>query len=140
LGQETGCNSLRPPVVADSVTRVKVPVMTLDNYLSQRRIPAVDFIKLDAEGAELAILKGASGLLTMPLRPIVMCELADMRTEPWNYKAQEIYKILAEAGYVWFSVVQGGYLCMAPEQDRYHENLVAVAQERLSEISDWIVK
>lgn len=34
-------------------------VVTLDSYVRENKIPRVDFIKLDVEGAELEILKGA---------------------------------------------------------------------------------
>ena len=140
LGQETGCNSMHPPAVDDPVRCVTVPVVTLDHYLSQSRIRVVDFLKLDAEGAELAVLKGARGLLTTQPRPVLMCELVDMRTEPWNYRAQEIYEFLAQLSYIWFSVAQGGYLCPAPKKDHYHENLVAVPEERMYQVKDWIRK
>ena len=36
-----------------------VPVTTIDAYAREKNLPSVDFIKLDVEGAELDILKGA---------------------------------------------------------------------------------
>ena len=36
-----------------------VPVTTLDAYVREKNLPRVDFIKMDVEGAELDILKGA---------------------------------------------------------------------------------
>ena len=36
-----------------------VPVTTLDAYAREKNLPSVDFIKMDVEGAELDILKGA---------------------------------------------------------------------------------
>lgn len=50
----------------DVVQEVEVPkekVKTLDQVLSQEAIPQVDFIKIDTQGSELDILKGASGTL-----------------------------------------------------------------------------
>lgn len=138
LGKETGCNSIRPPSINDPIRRITVPVMTLDNYLSQSQIRAVDLIKLDVEGAELAVLKGASGLLAKQPRPVFMCELEDLRTEPWNYKARETYEFLSEAGFSWFSVRPGGDLQPALKKSDFHENLVAVPGERLSEVEDLV--
>ena len=37
----------------------KVPVTTIDAYVREKSLPSVDFIKMDVEGAELDILKGA---------------------------------------------------------------------------------
>ena len=35
-------------------------IVTLDSYVAEHQLPSVDFIKLDVEGAELDILKGAA--------------------------------------------------------------------------------
>jgi FkbM family methyltransferase len=40
-----------------------VPVTTLDGYCAVNDISQVDYLKIDAEGHDLAVLRGASGLL-----------------------------------------------------------------------------
>lgn len=40
-----------------------VPVVTLDGYCADQGISQVDYLKIDAEGHDLAVLKGAAGLL-----------------------------------------------------------------------------
>jgi FkbM family methyltransferase len=42
---------------------VKVAVVTLDDYCSQRGIERIDLLKIDVEGFELNVLRGASRLL-----------------------------------------------------------------------------
>lgn len=140
LGKDTGCNSMRPPGqdIHDPVKVMTVPITTLDNYLSRCQISSVDFIKVDAEGGELGVLKGASEFLSTQPRPILMCELTEKRTAPFNYTTREIYEFLAKLRCEWFSVKQGGYLCPEPVKDKYSGNLIAVPQERLSEVRDWI--
>jgi FkbM family methyltransferase len=138
LGIETGCNSIRPPAVNDPIRRVKVPITILDDYVCWNQIKSVDLIKLDVEGAELSVLKGARGFLTKRPRPILICELVDMRTVQWNYRAHEIHKFLTQLGFTWFSAIEGGYLRPAPEKDHYHENLIAVPEEKLFEVREWI--
>ena len=39
-------------------------IMTLDNYVGEKNLPRVDFIKMDVEGSELDILKGAAITIT----------------------------------------------------------------------------
>jgi FkbM family methyltransferase len=56
-------NSLRPAAVLEPTRRARVPVRKLDNLLEERGVEHVDFIKLDAEGRELAMLEGARRLL-----------------------------------------------------------------------------
>lgn len=43
---------------------VSVPVLTLDAYALEHDIESIDFLKVDVEGAELAVLRGAHGLLS----------------------------------------------------------------------------
>lgn len=42
---------------------VKVPVVTLDNWANQQGINRVDLVKVDVQGFDLEVLKGATGLL-----------------------------------------------------------------------------
>jgi FkbM family methyltransferase len=130
LGRETGCNSLRRPAVSEPVGKVQVSVTTVDRYVERTGINKVDFMKLDVEGAELDVLRGASRLLS-DFKPIILCELADIRTEPWGYRSVEIYEFLTTLGYQWFSITREGRLRACPKRERFHENLLAVPEERL---------
>ena len=46
-------------------------VITLDAYVRENKLPSVDFIKLDVEGAELDVLKGATVTIAQ-FKPILM--------------------------------------------------------------------
>jgi FkbM family methyltransferase len=138
LGQETGCNSLRPPAVHEPVRKVHVRVTSLDHYLQRTGISKVDFMKLDVEGAEREVLKGGNKLLS-DFRPVILCELADVRTEPWGYRSVEIYEFLAALGYRWFSITPEGWLLSCPKKERFHENLLAVPDEKLRLVTESIM-
>ena len=57
LGRKSGWHSLVPrPVEQDAIT---VRTRTLDAVLAERGSPTVDMLKIDVEGAELAVLRGA---------------------------------------------------------------------------------
>ena len=45
-------------------------IVTLDDYVRDKKIPRVDFIKMDVEGAELEVLKGAA-LTILRFKPIL---------------------------------------------------------------------
>ena len=45
-------------------------ITTIDSYVGEKNLPRVDFIKMDVEGAELDILKGAATTI-MRLKPIL---------------------------------------------------------------------
>ena len=140
LGKETGCNSLRPPDVPEPTMPVEVSVTTVDDALKQNRVNSVDFIKLDVEGAEIEVLKGATALLSRNPRPVIICELADVRTQPWGYQSREIYDFLAAKDYKWFECTHEGGLKPSPRKDKFHENLVAVPEEKLALLSHLLIQ
>jgi FkbM family methyltransferase len=132
-GAEDGCNSLRPPAVTSRTHSVRVEVVSLDEFVRDEKIGRLDFIKLDAEGAELDVLRGTERLLQSVERPTFLVEVYDIRTLPWGYKAYEIVKFLASVGYSWFWVGgEGGLEPVAPDLRVFDANLVAIPDEKRS--------
>ena len=70
----------------------QVPAVTLDSLLD--RFPPPDLIKVDAEGAELLILRGAERLLR-EFRPVLLCEVIAENT-------REVGALLRGHGYTLF--------------------------------------
>ncbi|MGB9467190.1 MAG: FkbM family methyltransferase, partial [Candidatus Acidiferrum sp.] len=127
-------NSLRPPEVPEPTRRVRVPVRTLDDVLAERGIDHVDFIKLDTEGGEMAVLEGAKRLLQTAPRPAILAEVEDVRTRPWGYQAREIIQLLARWNYRWFALCETGTLYpSSPDEESYDANFVALPVERTGE-------
>jgi FkbM family methyltransferase len=127
-------NSLRPPAVPEPTRKVNVQVRRLDDVLAERGIEHVDFLKLDAEGGELAVLQGARRLLQTAPRPAILAEVEDIRTQPWGYQAREIMQLLARWNYRWFGLSEAGTLYpVSPDGDSYDANFVALPEERAAE-------
>ena len=134
-GAQTGCNSLRPPAVNEPTARVRVKQVTLDGFLRARGLESVDFVKMDVEGAELSVLRGAERLLRAERRPVILAEVEDVRTEPWGYQAREIVMLLDSEGYEWFQPLEDGSLAaIGPGRRKYEPNLVAIPKERREEV------
>jgi FkbM family methyltransferase len=133
-GGEDGCNSLRPPAVTATTQTVSVDVISLDEYLLKTG-HRVDFVKLDVEGGEREMLRGASRLLASSSRPVFLVEVQDIRTLPWGYPAREIVKLLEVEGYTWFQILLTGSLAPVGIHDLdYDANLVAIPHERVSDV------
>lgn len=63
-GTVGGSNSLYPSIdhAADQSTET-IDMTTIDDYCQQNNIQQIDFMKIDVEGNELAVLKGANKML-----------------------------------------------------------------------------
>ncbi len=57
-----------------SGTPLQVDGLTLDDVLEERGIDSVDLMKIDAEGSEIEVLKGARRLLSSARRPTLVFE------------------------------------------------------------------
>ena len=134
-GGEDGCNSLRPPAVQSETRTVPVEVVTLDAIAAKLGLTKVDFMKLDVEGAELDVLKGALGLLQNVPRPVLLVEVYDIRTKPWGYQAREIVQFLERLHYCWFQLLDSGSLQLVSSNlEVYDANFVALPAERMDKI------
>ncbi len=134
----SGCNSLRQPAILSDASSVSVQVVRLDDWVASQRLSCVDFMKLDVEGAELEVLKGAPSLLTTAKRPVILVEVYDIRTQPWGYRAREIVGFLNLLGYRWFRLLGDGKpQPIDPNLEVYDANLVAIPAERAEENSGW---
>ncbi len=138
-GTETGCNSLRRPNVVQPTTAVSVRVDTLDGCLASEGIAKADFVKLDVEGAEIEVLKGAVNMLERRPRPVFLCEVQDIRTAPWGYRAKVIVDFLAGREFQWFRLSPAGIACAVdPETESFNGNYIAAPFERLLELAQRI--
>ena len=127
---QSGHNSLMPPAVTSETSRVRVRVARLDNWLQDQDIDHVDFIKMDVEGGELAVLHGATRLLERQPRPVFLVEVQDIRTQPWGYPAKEIIQLLRAKGFRWFSPgVDGALEDLDASQNSFDGNFVALPEE-----------
>ena len=77
----------------------EVKTVRLDDYIEERRVDRVDFIKIDIEGAELLALRGAEKLLSRTDAPAILLEMADVNTDGFGYKAIETWDYLESLGY-----------------------------------------
>jgi FkbM family methyltransferase len=129
-------NSLRRPEV-NCFQSVAVPVITLDEYLSEKDIQDVDLIKLDAEGAELKILAGAVGLLSRSRRPLILCEINDpvLALYGWEHRGEDVIEFLETKGFRWYSLNADGSPIALVKSSSYNTDLIAVPEERVKELA-----
>jgi len=98
LPSENDCNwgtsSLIHKSSGDSTLEVRLE--TLDDYVKDKGLSRIDFIKLDVEGAEHLVLKGASNSLAQ-FKPVIIFE---RNTESFD----TVIKLLRELNYSFFDL------------------------------------
>lgn len=79
--------------------------ITLDAYLSSRRIDTVHFIKVDVEGGELGLLQGGKKLFEQDVPPIIVMEMALEQSRHFGYIPNDLIRFISEgADYSFFKI------------------------------------
>lgn len=76
-----------------------IQVLALDDVLRERGGSQVRLMKIDAEGAELSVLRGAAQLLESPERPYLIFEANETNTEPFGYSVYDVLSYVSSKGY-----------------------------------------
>ena len=106
---------------------VEVPIDTIDNVVAQQQIEFVDFLKIDTEGHELAVLKGASQTLACGKIGCIHFEFNEMNVVSRVFFRD--FRMLL-AGYKFFRLLPSGLLRLGenPLQTELfaYQNILAV--------------
>jgi len=86
-----GGNASSPDVI-----EFKVNTVRLDDYLARRNLAFPHWIKLDTEGAEINILKGAPGVMKSGVT--IICELHPYAWDEFDTGFDELLKLVVDAG------------------------------------------
>ena len=81
-----------------NVTAYSVRARPLDAIVKEAKLDRVDMIKIDVEGAEFQVLKGAAQTLT-DFRPVLIIELEQSQLKAMGTSIEEINQFLAAHGY-----------------------------------------
>jgi len=124
--------------VYGSATRGEVPAITLDQYLADHAIDHVDFLKVDVEGHEGAVLAGAERALREQTIGILVLEAGS------SY--ERCRELLAASGYLlcFYRERQHALVEMTDAEHQqvlacrpseFHCNVVAVSERRAAELA-----
>lgn len=106
----SGISSLAPFEASHEETS-RVKTTTLSEFYAEKGISKVDFLKVDTEGYDLMVLKGAPWEQISPR--IMLCEFEDRKTIPLGYNVQNMVDYVQARGYKvlvseWFPIVRYG--------------------------------
>lgn len=89
----------------------EVEVTTLDKALDEHGVDRIDFLKIDVEGFDFAVLKGVPWDRIAP--EVVLCEFEDAKTLQLGHRWRDIADFLVEHGYTvyvseWYPIERYG--------------------------------
>ena len=73
-------------------------ITSLDADATVQRLTRLDFVKIDVEGGELNVLKGAAGTLSKH-RPLLYCEIYEKWTASFGYQPGDLLGFMRSLGY-----------------------------------------
>lgn len=85
-------------------------IHTLDGFMKANQALPPDFLKIDVEGAELHVLRGAAGLFASGRRPLMHIELFAPWERAFGYGPWDVLAPLADLGYRFLFACPGGLL------------------------------
>jgi FkbM family methyltransferase len=99
-------NFIPPRPSGEEGEEVSVPIWTVDEYCKSRGIEQVDIIKIDVEGAELQVLRGAFATIAVS-QPTLIIELHEIYSLQFGYTIQETIDYLHRLEYSLFHIAPG---------------------------------
>jgi FkbM family methyltransferase len=107
-----------------------IALQRLDSIVAEERIDRLDFIKMDVEGAEFAVLSGASDSLAH-FKPVVQLELLEGALQAQGSSGTEVLRLLGAMGYRFYETsTETGQPRPFTQGSAPLSNLIAVPNDR----------
>ncbi|RMG93269.1 MAG: FkbM family methyltransferase [Chloroflexi bacterium] len=98
---ESGLQPTKEPVKI-----VEIPVQTVDGYCQHMNITGVHLMKIDVEGAELLVLRGARKTISR-YHPSMIIELHGKQSTQFGYSVTDTIRLLRDWGYTLYKPQHG---------------------------------
>jgi FkbM family methyltransferase len=110
-GDMTVLNSLRDDVMnnAANAREEMICIDTLDHYCAEHGIPTIDLLKIDTEGFEINVLKGAEQMMRQGKIAFIYCETGFQSSNQRNTYFPVLTEFLATRNYYFFGLYNTDY-------------------------------
>jgi len=116
------------------ITQKKVKAITLDEFCKLHNIKTIDFLKIDVEGAEIDVLKGAKSLIHKKLIKCIAFEISPQMLSWHKKKPSDVLKYMSSLKYLLYKINTNGKLTKIRTSDwpeSLHGDILAVKNREL---------
>jgi len=116
-------------VVKDALNFNSITINTLDNIVLSGQLTKLDWIKIDVEGFEMNVLKGAEQAI-LQFKPSLFIELDDKNLREQNSSASDLVNWLTERGYI-VTIAQSNQVLQSTDNFiNCHYDILAIPDSR----------
>jgi FkbM family methyltransferase len=119
-----GTHSLVYNPIQHSEVSIKIDCLPLNDFIVERSISKIDFIKIDVEGAEHEVIKGMESVI-MRFKPAMLVEVNNDAQVTHGLSSKELKEYICNFGYDCYDILDNGDLQISAV-DKIHnvENVV----------------
>lgn len=111
--------------------KIKIKIVSLDSFCNLKKFNKIDFLKIDSEGSELFIIKGASSLIKNKKINFIQFEYGGTYRDA-KITLKELYSLLNKNNYLVFRIFKKGLIHIphwSEDLENYkYSNYLAVCQ------------
>ncbi len=133
LCEDDAYNSLGENPMQKIIKEEMIKVITLDEFCRRENITRVNIIKIDTEGADYLVLKGAKNILSKKSAPIIFCEYNRYTQVNKRFKLKDMLDFLINLDYQVYEL-KGKKLKFFNAEESSAEELICLKSEHYSRI------
>lgn len=118
MGSIAPSNTWKHITNGTEIVSQKCFLLTFDYFLKITNTATPDFIKIDVEGAELLLLKGATEFFEKGSRPLIFMEVFAPWEKAFNYQPYDLFSFLMKYQYCFYFVCPEGLVEFFPTKQQ----------------------
>jgi FkbM family methyltransferase len=111
------------------IETVEVASVSLDDTLASLGVEQVAFLKIDVEGYEIDVLRGAQALLGAGAIACLSFEISDVPLQASGHTAAEVFEFLASHGFACYRYEDGRFTGPFASSDDFYANFYASRED-----------
>jgi len=106
ITEDDAFNSLGKNPMKKIIEKRNIPTITLDKFIEDNNLDEINILKIDTEGADYLVLRGATKLLDNKNPPIILCEYNKTTQSGYDYRLDDLIDFLELKNYRVYEIIK----------------------------------